>query len=68
MEMISSTQYLDDVLEGEESEEELYTDNEEEESINKEDAILSWLWTFPQIKVCKVWPRRNIPKLGGGEG
>jgi len=50
MEMISSTQYLDDVLEGEESEEELYTDNEEEESINKEDAILSWLWTFPQIQ------------------
>ena len=48
--MMSPTQYLDDVLEGNESEEELYSDEEElEEGITKEFAILSWLSTFPQV-------------------
>ncbi len=49
--MMSPTQYLDDVLEGNESEEEdLYTDDEEEEVISKEYAILSWLQTFPRVQ------------------
>lgn len=48
---MSPTQYLDDVLEGNESDEEdLYTDDEVEEEITKEFAILSWLQTFPQVK------------------
>ena len=49
--MMSPTQYLDDVLEGDESDEEdLYTDDEGEEEITKEFAILSWLQTFAQVK------------------
>ncbi len=50
--MMSPTQYLDDVLEGHESDEEdLYTDDEAEEEITKEYAILSWLQqTFPRVK------------------
>ena len=48
--MMSPTHYLDDVLEGDESEEELFTDNElEEEVVTEEFAILSWLMTFPQV-------------------
>lgn len=59
--MMSPTQYLDDVLEGNESDEEdLYTDDDgdddeevvavEEDGVTKEYAILSWLQTFPQVK------------------
>lgn len=48
--MMSPTQYLDEVLEGDESGEELYTDDEEEGEITRQKAILSWLHTFPQVK------------------
>ena len=49
--MMSPTQYLDDVLEGNESDEEdLFTDDEVEEEITKEYAILTWLQTFPHVK------------------
>ena len=47
---MSPTQYLDDVLEGDESEEELFTDDEEEKVISKEYAVLSWLRTFSTVK------------------
>jgi hypothetical protein len=52
--MMSPTQYLDDVLEGDESEEELYTEDEEEGEITKEFAVLSWLRTFPQMENVEV--------------
>lgn len=47
--MMSPTQYLDDVLEGHESDEDLCTDDEAEEEISKELAVIYWLQTFPQV-------------------
>ena len=48
--IMSPTKYLDDVLEGNESEEDLCADDEGEEKITNELAILSWLQTFSQVK------------------
>ncbi len=47
--MMSPTQYLDGVLEGHESDEDLCTDDEAEEEISKELAVISWLQTFPHV-------------------
>jgi hypothetical protein len=41
-----STQYLDEMSE---DTDEIEYVTEEEEIVAKEQAILSWLWTFPQI-------------------
>ena len=44
--MMSSPQYLDEMVD---ENEEVDCITEEEELVQKEQAILAWLWTFPQV-------------------